>query len=118
MKTIASIALIGALATFSVARVAAADGHDHSLEQVLVESAQTPAGHEALAHHFHEKAEAAREEAAAHEKMGKAYLQGKTTERMQMQKHCQKIAESLRTQADELDAMASVHEAEAKKLAR
>lgn len=94
-----------------------ADHHaqGHSLEELLVESAETAADHAALANHYRAKAEEARAEADQHERMGRSYMQGKTVERMKMQSHCKKISEGLRTQAAEFDALAAMHEAEAAK---
>lgn len=114
-KGLVAIALIGLMTGFSGV-VAAAD--EHSLEHVLVESAQSAADHLALAHHYRAKAAEARAEAAIHEKMGRTYAQGKATERARMQTHCQKIADSFKAQAVEYDEMASVHEAEAKRPAK
>jgi len=110
-KGLAAIALIGLMTGFSGVAVAA---DDHSLEQLLVESVQTAADHQALAHHYRAKASEARAEAASHEKMGRTYAQGKATERLRMQKHRQKIADGFKAQAVEYEGMASVHEAEAK----
>lgn len=115
-KRLAAIALIGFM--MGIAGVALAGSEDHSLEQVLVETAQTAADHQALAHHYHAKAAAARAEAASHEQMGKTYTMGKSMQRIQMQRHCQKIADDFKSQAAEYDAMANLHEAEAKKLAK
>jgi hypothetical protein len=112
VRRIAATILIGILATLP--GTALATEHDHSLEQVLVESAQTPADHAALAHHYREEAAAARAEAAKHEQMAKSYNQGKATQRVQMQRHCKSIAESLEKQATEYDSLAALHEAEAK----
>lgn len=115
-KRLAAIALIGLMS--GISSVALAGGESHPLEQVLVETANTAAEHQALAHHFHEKAADARDEAARHEKMGKTYMMGKATERAQMQRHCQKIADGFKAQAAEYDAMAKLHDAEAKSLAK
>lgn len=115
-KRLAAIALIGIMT--GISNVALAGGGSHSLEQVLVETAQTAAEHQALAHHFRANAADARDEAALHEKMGKGYMTGKATERMQMQRHCKKIADSFKAQAAEYDAMANLHDTEAKKLAK
>jgi hypothetical protein len=110
---IATICLIGMLAMIPGA-VFAQHGN-HSLEQVLVESADTAAEHNALAAHYRAKAADARAEAQRHEKMGHSYLQGKATEHMQMQRHCKNIAQNLNKQAEDYDALAKLQEAEAKK---
>jgi len=112
VRRIAATILIGVLATLP--GTVLATEHDHSLEQVLVESAETPADHTALAHHYREEAAAARAEAEKHERMAKSYNEGKAMQRVQMQRHCKAIAESLEKQANDYDALAALHEAEAK----
>lgn len=114
-ERLAAIALIGLMS--GISSVALAGGESHPLEHVLVETADTVAEHQALANHFREKAADARDEAARHEKMGKTYMMGKATERTQMQRHCQKLADGFKSQAVEYDAMAKVHDTEARKLA-
>jgi hypothetical protein len=85
------------------------------LEQILVESASTPAQHEALARHFHEKAAAARKEAETHRSMAKAYGGTKLSIAAAQRKHCTDLAANLDAQAKLYDELASGHEAEAKK---
>jgi hypothetical protein len=88
---------------------------DHSLEQAVVEMAQTPEQHKALAKHYRAKAEEAREEARSHDAMGRAYGGGKIADKIQMQSHCKKLSEQLSTMANEYDALAKLHDAEASK---
>ncbi len=111
-EQIAILVSIGLLATSP--GVTLAQETSHSLEQVLVESAQTSADHTALAHYFRGKAAEARAEAERHERMGRSYLQGKIREREAYQRHCRNIAGSLKEQAAEFDALAAMHEAAAK----
>jgi hypothetical protein len=92
----------------------AAANDTHSLEQLVVEMAQTPEQHAALAKHYRAKAEEARTEARSHEAMGRGYGGGKIAERQQMQGHCKKLSESFTAVANEYDALAKLHEAQAK----
>lgn len=105
--------LLGALAlapSLTVAQEGAA-----SLEQLVVESADSPADHAALANYYRAKAAAARAEAKRHEGMARAYTGGKMMERARMQSHCKKIAKDHDAIAMEYDELAKLHDAEAKK---
>jgi len=90
-----------------------AQAETHSLEQILVESAETAADHTALAHHYRAKAASARAEAKRHEQMGRSYDQRKIREREAYRRHCEKISRSLNEQAASFDALAAMHETEA-----
>ena len=68
MKCTVTALLAGAL--FLQPGLAAADD-SHSLEQLVIEMAKTPADHSALAKHYQAKAADARAEAAEHEAMAK-----------------------------------------------
>jgi hypothetical protein len=108
-----TVFLLGSLAL--APGVARADGAAHSLEQVLVESADSPADHAALANHFRAKAAEARQDAKLHQHMARSYAGGKMMEREQMRKHCEKLAADDEAIAAEYDELAKVHDAEAKK---
>jgi hypothetical protein len=101
--------LLGALA---LAGPALAEEEAASVEQVVVERAQTPADHLALAAHYRAKAEEAREAARRHQAMGSAYLRGKSGR--PYQNHCRKLSEQQEASAREYDALAALHEAEAR----
>jgi hypothetical protein len=92
-----------------------AEGGEHGLEQLLIESASTPAQHHALAQHFSAKAAAARREAERHRSIAKTYGGTKLVVAEAQRKHCNDLAASYDTQATLYDAMATAHEAEAKK---
>jgi hypothetical protein len=85
-----------------------------SLEQLVVETADTREEHAALARYYHGKADHARAEASRHQSMGRAYVGGKSTQGRQFQNHCRKLSEELEAMAREYEAMAKLHEAEAK----
>ena len=108
--------LLGALALSPGLALAADDGHEgHSLEQVVVETAHTPAAHAALATHYSAKAAEARADALAHEKMAKAYAMQKRGAADKMGQHCKKISANSKASAAEYDSLAQLHEAESKK---
>jgi hypothetical protein len=109
---VASLALAFALCA---APMAVSAGEDHDLEEMMVETAATPAQHEALAAHFRARAESARREAARHRAMGKAYAGGRMARSPSPPStHCTKLANMFDEQATEYDALAAAHEAEAK----
>lgn len=117
MKTrIGTALLLGALSLYLSPAMAAAD-EDHAIEHLVIETANTPAQHTALAKHYRAKAEDARAEARSHEEMAKVYGLGphKGTEVGQMQRHCKKLSELSNATAAEYDALAKEHEAAAKK---
>jgi hypothetical protein len=111
MSALRAVALALVLAFFG----AAASAADHDLEDVLVESASTPAEHQALANHFHAKAAAARKEAERHRAMAKTYGGSKLVIAEAQRKHCADLAQSFDAQAKYYDELAAGHEAEAKK---
>jgi ABC-type branched-subunit amino acid transport system substrate-binding protein len=92
-----------------------AQGGEHDLEQLLVESASTPAQHQALAQHFHAKAAKARAEAKQHRSMADSYAGTKLVIAAAQRKHCNDLAAGLEAQAKLYDELAAGHEAEAKK---
>ena len=87
---------------------------EHGLEQVLIESASTPAQHQALADHFRARAAEARREAERHRAMAKSYGGGKAAVAASQRAHCDKLAESFDAQAKEYDELAAIHDAAAK----
>jgi hypothetical protein len=104
-----SLALVLLAAPISFAGTA-----DATLEQVLIESASTPAQHQALAQHFHAKAAAARAEAKEHRSMADSYGGTKLVVAAAQRKHCNDLAANLEAQAKLYDELAAAHEAEAK----
>jgi len=111
MTRTATALLAGAL--FLQPGLAVAD-ESHSLEQLVIEMAKTPADHAALAKHYRAKAADARAAAAEHESMGKSYAAGKLSERVQMQSHCKKLSEQYNALATQYDDLAKLEEATAK----
>jgi hypothetical protein len=112
MRLPLSIALSAVLALSPIAALA---GSGHDLEQLVVEMADSPSDHAALAEHYRAKAAEARAAAARHESMGRVYTGGKMMQRAAMQSHCKRLAASNEAMAAEYEALAKVHDAEAKK---
>jgi uncharacterized membrane protein len=114
MRTGFATALI--LGTLAFSPMLAAAGDDAApLEQLAIDSAHTSADHAALAKYYRSKAAAARAEAASHESMARSYTGTKMAAKEQMQAHCQKISQQEKATADEYDALAKLHDDEAKK---
>ncbi len=96
--------------------LARAESHEgHSLEQLVVEMAHTPADHAALAAHYRAKAAEARADASEHERMAQTYSMRKEGALGKMGPHCKKIAANSMATAAEYDALAAFHETESKK---
>jgi hypothetical protein len=114
MRSFRPIALAAALLLLPALGPAHAAG-DHGLEQVLIESASTPAQHLALAEHFRAKAAQAKREAEGHRSMAKSYVNTKAVAGPQSAEHCTKAAESYDALAAQYEQLAAEHEAQAKK---
>ena len=111
-NTIAGAFLIGARA-LSPGFASAAES-DTAIEQLIMNSAHSPADHAALAKYFRGKAADARAEASKHKAMGSSYGGGKMVQKEQMMGHCKKLSEENTAMAAEYDAMAKLHEEDAK----
>jgi len=101
-----------ALAAAPIAGIALAD--DSSLERVMVETASTPAQHQALAKYYHSKAVEAKAEADNHRSMLKSYSGVSVPMGKQMAEHCNKLAALSDEQAAEYEKLAASQEAQAK----
>ncbi len=91
-----------------------ADEEPVSVEELVVEMANTPGDHAAVAKYFRAKAAEARAEANRHRSMGRVYTGGKLHHRSQMESHCRKLTAQSNAMADEYDALAKLHDEEAK----
>lgn len=94
------------------AGAAFADDTD-SLEELVVEMADTPAEHAALARFFRTKAEDARKEMRLHEGMGRSYGGGKLGTRIELKGHCDRMAKQYGAVAAEYEELAKLHDAQA-----
>ena len=77
--------------------------------------ADTPADHAALAKYYRGKAAEERAAASTHQSMGRSYGGGKMAQKEQMEGHCKKISEQNTATAAEYEALAKLHEEDAKK---
>lgn len=85
-----------------------------SVEALLVEFANTPAEHQALASYYRGKADAARAESVTHRAMAKHYTGGKLLQREAMKGHCEALATKFEEVAADYEDLAAGHESEAK----
>lgn len=112
MHRFAAALLCGAIAMTPTLTLADADA---TLEELVVEMAETPHQHAALGVYYRAKAEEARAEAGRHDRMGRSYHGRKRiVERNRMRDHCQKISERYKSMAVDYDELAKLHDAEAK----
>jgi hypothetical protein len=113
MSVFHALMLGAALVVVPLATVAVAD--DEAVVNVLIESANTPAQHQALANYFKAKAAVATREAADHRAMAKSYSGQKATLSAAQAEHCNKLAALSDSQAAEYEQLSATHEAAAKK---
>ena len=102
---IVTTALVGGTAVF-------AQSGSLDVVEVLVESASTPAQHQALANHFRAQAEEARQQAEKHRNMARRY--GTTKNGANQKPHCEKLAANYDEVAIQNDALAAGEDAAAK----
>ena len=84
-----------------------------SLEELVVQMADTPAEHRAIAQYFRDTAESTRVRAEYHRSMGSSYAAGKVGARDRMRDHCDRISALERGLVKEFEELARLHEAEA-----
>jgi len=109
-RTIAVTAMGGLLALAPVWSSAQASASaEQSLEDLLIENADTPEEHQALARYFRTKAEDARSLAEKHRAMGRSYRQ-RPRPLPTMKQHCDRIAELSEELAAQYDALAEAEE--------
>ena len=113
MSVFHALILGAALIAAPLATVAMAD--DEAVVNALIESASTPAQHQALANYFKAKAAVATREAADHRAMAKSYSGQKATISAAQAEHCNRLASLSESQAAEYEQLAATHEAAAKK---
>jgi len=114
-KRAMSVLLISLLTVGSLLLVSPEPGRSESprgpsLEEVLVESAGTPAQHRALAQYFSDKAQQARHESERHRSMARHYA-GSLKENVirGLREHCNRLADSYAKQAEIYEEMAKSH---------
>ena len=84
------------------------------LEQLAIDSAHTSADHAALAKYYRLKAAAARAEAASHESMARTRAP-RWSPKNKCKRTARRISQQEKATADEYDALAKLHDDEAKK---
>jgi hypothetical protein len=110
------IAVAGLCALLAVPSLAvAADKALPSIEALAEQAATTPAHHEALAAYYRGKAEAARGEVNHHREMALSFSSKGGSG---MQAHCQSLVDAAQKSATAYDAMAAMHDEEARKTAK
>lgn len=110
MKTMRFLpALLAAL----LAVPAMALAQDHDVEQLVIEMANTPDEHRAVARHYRAKASEAREEARRHESMGRTYAAQRSAQPQQGRQHCERLAQNFEGIATEYEELAKLHEGHA-----
>jgi hypothetical protein len=91
---------------------------DHTLEQLVIEMASTRAEHEAVAHHYSARAEAASADARRHREMARIYGGGGgRAGRPEMRGHCERLATKYEEIAAEYEQLSKLHAEEARKAA-
>ena len=108
-----ALALMAAAMLLAVSPLVQAGEGEGNLVELLVESADTPQEHKALAAYFHDLAENRRAEAARHRSMAKYYGGQKETARQQGKEHCDRLVRLNEDEAAQYEALAKLHESQA-----
>ncbi len=82
------------------------------MEQKLIESASTPADHDALAKFFRAEADKLRMMALAHRSMGDFYHRSKMRKAEQQKQHCERIAALEEQESLEYEGLSKGHTAQ------
>src|SRR5688572_1699967 len=115
-RTNTIIAMAGLCALLGLPSLSnAADNAPLSIEALAEQAATTPAQHEALATYYRGKADEARAEVTKHRQMALSFPAKSGSG---MTAHCNNLAEAAQKTAVEYDAMAALHDEEAKKAAK
>jgi hypothetical protein len=112
-RTIATLTA-GCLLALAPAAAWAQAGGGADLLQIMVDSADTPAQHQALARYFRARAAEAKALAETHQTMSRSYS-GKPGEIRNMNKHCDQIAKLNQDLAGQYESLAKAEEAAAGK---
>jgi hypothetical protein len=112
IATLTAACLLALAPAAGWAQAAGSGGAD--LLQVMVDSATTPAQHQALARYFRAKAADAKALAETHQAMSRSYS-GKPGELRNMKNHCDQIAKLNQDLAAQYESLAKAEEAAAGK---
>ncbi len=113
-------ALLGALLVcFSLPTIRAFAKHHMSMPEMIT-MAKTPAEHEKLAASYEQEAKAARAKADEHKAMADAYRKagGALIEKLHFDQHCDSLAKSYASMAEEFEALAKAEREAAKEMKR
>lgn len=92
-----------------------AEGDSDALEPLVIEMADTPKVHTALARHYDAEAQEARAEERRHQRMAESYSRRKVSLRwIEERRHCERLSQKYADIAEEYEALAKLHEEEAK----
>jgi len=112
-KSRSALALMVAAMVLGASPPAQAGEGEGNLVELLVESADTPQEHQALAAYFRDLAGQRRAEAARHRSMAKHYGGQKETTRRQGMEHCDRLVGLNEDEAAQYEALAKLHESQA-----
>jgi hypothetical protein len=107
-----SLAVLAAALSVSLGAVPASAAEEQSLVDVLVQSADAPQEHQALADHFRKRAEALRTAAERHRSMGNHYGGNEAMKRA-AKRHCDEMAKLNEQLAAQYDELAKLHQDQA-----
>ena len=110
-----ALALMAAAMLLAVSPLVQAGEGEGNLVELLVESADTPQEHKALAAYFRGLAGERRAEAKRHRSMANHYGGGNVTTRQQGKEHCDRLVSLNEEEAAQYEALAKLHEAQAAK---
>lgn len=79
------------------------------VRELLVDWANTPEEHRAMARYYSDKAKDERREAVRHRDMGGRYAAGKMQGRLEQKQHCDRIADLHSQLADEYEVLGQNH---------
>ena len=99
------------LSTLLVVPVVVAQEHD--AEHLIIEMANTPDEHRAVARHYMIKADEARQQARRHESMGRLYAGQRSAQPQRGRQHCEALAKNYEAIATEFEELAKLHEEQA-----
>ena len=93
-----------------LAAPALAQAQQHDIEHLVIEMANTPQEHQAVAQHYRMKAQEARDESARHQAMGQVYATRRSSTPQQGRQHCDNLAKQFQAIAGEYEGLAKLHD--------
>jgi hypothetical protein len=102
------VGLVALLGVLSLPTVRARAAENTDIEK-MIESAKTPADHQAIADYYQRMADAAKAKAAEHTKMAQDYKTGAFGSKTHFHEHCETLARLYQSEAKEYAALAEAH---------